>query len=408
METKNPLNILFFSPTVPYPAIDGGRIRVSNLVSRLCKTNKVTFLTFIALPSDEEGSDYLRQMGIDVIGVRLKHQSQGVAILKLLSGIIQRKPLTIAKYYSTDMLKTLKNLLESKDFHVIHFEMLHTGQYISKLDINKSNCSTFLGQQNIDSHIWNRLANTEKNPLKKMLFYSQYKAFKRYESRICDDFNACLCVSEQDKAILSSLCPRSNIAIIPNGVDLEYFAPVDVEEDEKSLVFTGSMDWHPNEDAVLYFCQNIFPIIKAEIPEIKFYIVGSNPTQRVLKLKNITGVFVTGSVEDVRPYIADSAVYVVPLRIGGGTRLKILQALAMQKAVVSTSIGCEGQELIPGEHLMVSDNSQEFARIVIQLLKDRNLRQNLGKNGRIFVQQKYDWDIIARDLDQFYRKYVFL
>ncbi|HGE72140.1 TPA: glycosyltransferase, partial [Candidatus Poribacteria bacterium] len=191
-----------------------------------------------------------------------------------------------------------------------------------------------------------------------------------------------------------------------NGVDTDYFKPMDMKEDESQIVFVGSMDWQPNEDAVLYFCDQIFPLIKSDIPNVKFYIVGSNPTERVLKLKNIDGVIVTGLVDDVRSYMSQSAVFVVPLRIGGGTRLKILQALAMKKAVVSTSIGCEGLGLKHNEHLLISDDPIEFAKSVTLLIKDRELRYGLGEKGRKLVEDQYDWKAISMKLDALYRKAI--
>ncbi len=168
-------------------------------------------------------------------------------------------------------------------------------------------------------------------------------------------------------------------------MDPYYFSPYDNEEDETKLVFTGSMDWQPNEDAVIYFSQEIFPLIRSELSNMKFLIVGSNPTSKVLSLSNIPGVYVTGLVDDVRPYIADASIYVVPLRIGGGTRLKILQALAMKKAVVSTSIGCEGIDVEPDKDLIVSDDPNDFASQVIMLSRNKDLRKRLGENGRSLI-----------------------
>jgi glycosyltransferase involved in cell wall biosynthesis len=266
--------------------------------------------------------------------------------------------------------------------------------------------ATILGEQNVDSSVWYRLARTEPNPLRKLIFYSQYRSFMGYESRICRYFDMCICVSAQDQKELASLCPGTAIEVVPNGVDPDYFRPGETEEDETRLVFTGSMDWHPNEDAVLYFCERIFPLIRAELPEIKFYIVGSNPTDRVLKLRGIEGVIVTGSVEDVRPYIASAAVYIVPLRIGGGTRLKILQALAMKKAVISTSIGCEGLDLQQDKHLLVADEPRQFAARTVQLIRDRSMRSRLGDDGKALVQERYDWDVIARKLELVYRRLI--
>ena len=226
-----------------------------------------------------------------------------------------------------------------------------------------------------------------------------------YESQVCGCFNMCVGVSAQDRERLVALCPGMAVEVVSNGVDLDYFKPGDAE-DEMSLVFTGSMDWHPNEDAVLYFCHHVLPLIRTEFPEIKFCIVGSNPSERVLGLQRLEGVVVTGSVEDVRPYISNAAVYVVPLRVGGGTRLKILQALAMRKAVVSTSIGCEGLDLQPEEHLLVADEPQQFAESTIRLVRDRSLRNRLSESGGALVREKYSWDVIVETLDLAYRRLI--
>ncbi|MFC1719019.1 glycosyltransferase family 4 protein [Candidatus Poribacteria bacterium] len=408
-ETMERINILFVSATVPYPAIDGGRIRVLNLVSRLCQIHKVTLLTFITSQVDEQGAEHLREMGLEVVGVKTldsRHRDRISGTLRsLLHSLVHKKPLTVAKYYSAEMVKALRHLLSSRRFHIIHFEMLHTGQFVSWLRAEgEDDYVTALGEQNIDSNVWHRLTQAEPNPLRKLIFYWQYRRFKSYESLMCRRFDMCVCVSVEDQEKLASICPGIKTEVIPNGVDLDYFKPGMVDQDRVNLVFTGSMDWQPNEDAVLYFCNRILPLIRAELPEIEFYIVGSNPSERVLRLRELKGVVVTGSVEDVRPYIADASVYVVPLRIGGGTRLKILQALAMQKAVVSTSIGCEGLDLQPDDHLLVADEPQQFAAHVIRLAKDRPFRDRLGRNGGVLVQKKYSWDIIVERLDLAYRR----
>ncbi len=417
-EAAERISILFVFPTVPYPATDGGKIRVLNLVSRLCRIHEVTLLTFITSPADEQGAGYLRQLGVEVVGVRAPddgrwHRASG--FLRTLSQVLfHGKPFTVGKYYSVEMLEALAELLVSRKFDIVHFEMLHVGQFLPDLGKktqksvihNISPYATVLGEQNIDSSVWHRLVKAEPNPLRKLIFFSQYRRFADYESRICYLFNMCLCVSMQDQAKLASLCPGIKIEVIPNGVDLDYFQQDATEEDEISLVFTGSMDWYPNEDAVLYFCDHIFPLIKAQLPTVKFHIVGSKPTERVLKLQKMQGIFVTGSVEDIRPYIANAAVYVVPLRIGGGTRLKILQALAMRKAVVSTSVGCEGLDLQPDKHLLISDEPQRFAAGAVRLMKDSSMRRRLGDNGRKLVQERYDWNVIVRKLDLAYMRSI--
>lgn len=403
MEKK--LNILFVSATIPYPAIDGGRIRVLSLVQNLSRYNNITFLTYNSSDKDEQNIKYLRDIGINILDVKFNYNKTLSNIMAISRQVFKGKPFTTAKYYSNNMVKKINELLKDNSFDILHLEMLHTGQYITEIQ-NRHNTKIFLGQQNIDSLIWQRLFRTEQNPFKKLLLNWQYNRFLNLEKNLCPKFDVCICVSAEDANRLKSISPHAKTDVIPNGVDTDYFKPMDTKEDESQIVFVGSMDWQPNEDAVLYFCDQIFPLIKSDIPNVKFYIVGSNPTERVLKLKNIDGVIVTGLVDDVRSYMSQSAVFVVPLRIGGGTRLKILQALAMKKAVVSTSIGCEGLGLKHNEHLLISDDPIEFAKSVILLIKDRELRHGLGEKGRKLVEDQYDWKAISMKLDALYRKAI--
>ncbi|MFQ6041174.1 MAG: glycosyltransferase family 4 protein [Candidatus Poribacteria bacterium] len=394
------MNILFISATVPYPATDGGRIRVLNLLKRVAKSNNVTFLALETLPTDRKGIEYLRNLGVEThlseCGIR--NSEFGMRIIAC--AISRKRPLTVAKYYVTAMESAIKQLIQSQMFDVIHFEMLHTGQYLQALPDLRA--PTLLSLQNIDSAIWRRLARQTGNPLKKLIFWMQYRSFRRYEQLMAKKFSACACVSEEDKNLLADLCPGISIEVIPNGVDVESYQPDHSLTEASTIVYTGSMDWLPNEDAALYFHERIFPLIEAQIPDVKFYIVGQNPTERVKQLSQRDKVIVTGMVDDVKPYIAKASVYVVPLRIGGGTRLKILEALAMEKAVVSTTIGCEGLQLTPGRDIFIADEPEKFARLVIQLTKDEKFRRRLGKSGRRQVEEKYDWRSIGKQLNELY------
>ena len=203
-ETKGRINILFVSATMPYPAIDGGRIRVLNLVSRLCQIYKVTLLTFITSPSDEQGAEYLRELGLEVVGVRTLNSRRRDQISRTLRSLLQSfvhgKPLTVAKYHSVEMVRALKRLLSSRRFDIVHFEMLHMGQFLSDLRSESDDgYATVLGEQNVDSDVWRRLIQAEPNPLRKLFFYSQYRRFASYESRMCRRFDTCVCVSAEDQ-----------------------------------------------------------------------------------------------------------------------------------------------------------------------------------------------------------------
>ena len=188
---------------------------------------------------------------------------------------------------------------------------------------------------------------------------------------------------------------------MPNGVDCSYFTPSKNGMKPHSLVFTGSMDWEPNNDAIFYFIKHIYPLIKKKVQEISFTIVGRDPSDALIKLASKDkSIELTGRVDDVRPYIANSCLYIVPLRIGGGTRLKILEAMAMGKTVISTSIGAEGLEVTSEENIILADEPQVFAKRALELFENNNLRKNIESSGRKLTEQKYSWDIIADKLGE--------
>jgi glycosyltransferase involved in cell wall biosynthesis len=209
-----------------------------------------------------------------------------------------------------------------------------------------------------------------------------------------------IAVSEDDRLRLESIAPGIRATSIPTGVDTKYFAPTPNRERPGRLVFSGSMDWHPNEDAVLYFADAILPRIRAEVPDAALTVVGRNPTARLREVAERAGIHVTGTVDDVRPSIDEAAVYVVPLRAGGGTRLKIFEALAMAKPVVSTTVGAEGLALESGRHFVAADDPETFAGAVVSLLRDPARRRALGTAGRDLVETYYSWPTIARQFEE--------
>lgn len=359
-------------------------------------------LTFVALKTkktDPKGIEYLQCLGIDA------HLVEDVIDKPkfLYRAVFHRKPLTVTKYYSDSLVRKLLSLVQKSSFDIIHFEMLHAGQYLDDLP---EGIPTLLSLQNIDSMVWSRLGEYSRSRIQKIGYRYQARVFSRYEKEICPKFSTVTCVSEIDENILSKACPQASIDLVPNGVDIELYKPKYEQEKKETLVFTGSMDWLPNEDAAVYFTQHLFPLIKQNIKGLKFQIVGSNPTERVLELGKQQDVIVTGRVEDIKPYIAQATVYVAPLRIGGGTRLKILEALAMGKAVVSTSVGAEGLSLSDGKNIFIADEPEAFAEIVTRLIKYHNLRRQIGITGRKFVEEKYSWNRVGKKLKKVYERTV--
>lgn len=400
-----PKNILFVTPRLPYPADTGAKIRTFNLLKAVSRENQVSLLSF-CFEKNGKAEDEFKALRIDLYLVKAKESFKPQKIFGAL-------PLSIEKYLSEEMKNELKRLLTITEFDLVHFDHLHMGQYRDCID----GLPCVLDEHNVESVILNRCAEIEKNPIKRTLFMFQAKKMASFEAGLVNNFSKCLVVSESDKQKLYELSGRkANIEVITNGVDIEYFSQTfrdsplrgqSFSSDEEALVFTGSMDWLPNSDAVLYFCKTILPLIWEKNDKVKFYIVGKNPTNDVksLGIKD-QRIIVTGQVPDVRPYMARAKIFVVPMRIGGGTRLKILEAMSMGKAVVSTSIGAEGIDCTDGINIMLKDSPGDFAESVLILLEDDHRKESLGKSGRELVCQNYDWRIIGERLSQIYREVV--
>ncbi len=249
---------------------------------------------------------------------------------------------------------------------------------------------------NVEYMILKRLAAIQDNPIKRALLGIEWRKMRGYEAEVCRHAKLTVAVSPQDRALHSADAQGAAIFDVPTGVDTGYFKANGTPEDPVEVVFTGSMDWHPNEDAIRHFIDEILPAVRREVPRVGVTIVGRNPSDDLRRAAKAAGVRVTGTVDDVRPYIDAAAVYVVPLRIGGGTRLKIFEALSMGKAVVSTTVGVEGLPLAPGEHYLRADDPQSFASAVVSLLRDPEHRRALGDAGQRLTHERYGWPQVAR------------
>jgi glycosyltransferase involved in cell wall biosynthesis len=254
---------------------------------------------------------------------------------------------------------------------------------------------------NVEADIWRRHAERAAHPAARVLLRQQWQRMLRFERATVSRFDLVLAVSNTDGATLQSLygsALRAPVVTVATGVDTAFFAPRTAAP-AKNLVFTGSMDWLPNEDAMTHFCHEVLPLIRTNEPDVTLSIVGRAPTPPVKRLAEIPGVEVTGRVDDVRDYIARGAVYIVPIRIGGGTRLKIFEAMAMGKAVVSTTIGAEGLPVINGEHVAIADGPQPFADAVLGLLRHPARRVHLERAARQLVVDRYDWSAVSQQLE---------
>jgi polysaccharide biosynthesis protein PslH len=258
-------------------------------------------------------------------------------------------------------------------------------------------CPAVLFQHNVEATIWKRHFEVQTHRVKKGFFFNQWQKMQRFEAETCRRFDSVIAVSKDDAEAMQRDYGIAEVFDVPTGVDTDFFQPAGREAVvPNSLVFTGSMDWLPNEDAIRYFTQEVLPLLKARIPDVSLTVVGRNPHPALVELsRNEPAVIVTGRVADVRPYMERGAAYVVPLRIGGGTRLKIYEAMAMEKPIISTTVGAEGLPLRNGVELLLADGAEAFADAVVRVLSDATLARRLGQQAAATVREQFGWTTVA-------------
>lgn len=384
-------SILFLAPRVPLPADTGAKIRTLNLLRQLRRGVQPHLVCPTSDSRDAEGATLLRRQGFDVTLVPVLPGQ-----LAYWNGLVPgRPPIAIAKYASRRLGRTLCELARARAYAGVHCDHLHMAQYQPELP----GLSWVLDEHNVEHVILERLAQLQGNPVRRWLVSDQARRMRRFEHWAVGRASKVLTVSANDAVTLARLGTSTAIEVVPNGVDTSYFSESPSETTSADLVFTGSMDWWPNEDAATYFAHEVLPLIRRTCPQVRFVIVGRAPSARLRRLaKRDDAILVTGAVDDVRPYLSSAAAVVVPIRLGGGTRLKILEAMAMGRAVVSTTVGAEGINCRHGEQIAIADTASDFASATLGLLADRQTGVRLGRAARRFVVEQYDWDLVGRKL----------
>ena len=387
-----------------WPATTGGRVRSLNTISELARSHQVTVITTHGQGDDPDGLKQQLAHCERVISVPYAVPKRGSAAFaaSVAGSWFSHYPVDLWKWRVRDVRREVRAALGKVDTDLIVADFLFAAVNVGMT----GDVPVLLFEHNVEYLIWQRLAHLESNPWKRALFEMEWRKVRACEADACRRADLTIAVSDDDKERLAELGAGIRAASIPTGVDTEYFKPCGAAEVPARLVFSGSMDWHPNEDAVCYFVDTILPRIRAEAPAASFTIVGRNPGARVRELAAQPGVIVTGTIDDVRPSIGEASVYVVPLRAGSGTRIKIFEALAMGKAVVSTTVGAEGLALESGRHFVAADTPHDFATAVIRLLRDPARRQALGDEGRALVEANYSWAMVARQFEEHCEKVI--
>jgi sugar transferase (PEP-CTERM/EpsH1 system associated) len=391
------MKILWIKAGGLVPFDTGGKIRSYQILRGLADDHEVTFFTFYAAHANDAHGDLARVFAhVECIPLPLPARSGVAETLHYARHIVSPLPYTMAKYYHPEVRTRLNRLVQSRDYDVIVCDFIYPAG-ILPWDLP---CPKVLFTHNVEALIWKRHFQVAANPVWKAICWREYRKMARAERTYLQKSDHVLAVSATDRDFFARYVDPARISVIPTGVDLEYFSPAPDEEREDAIVFTGSMDWMANEDGVRFFVRDILPRIRREVPGATFWVVGRNPSTRVQALDNReAGVRVTGTVDDIRPYLNRGSVYVVPLRVGSGTRLKIFEAMATGKAIVSTTIGAEGLPVKHQENILLADDPHDFAGQVISLLRDCGRRRALGRASRQLVEERYSWKAAARQCE---------
>lgn len=387
------MQILIVSKCVPYPPSFGGAARVYHLARVLARDHGVSLLCY-GSAAEREHVATLAARSIEVQTVPPPPGARWRRLYQARS--LVGRPFHYYNFYSGAMTRALHATLARRRFDVVQIEFSEMAYHpVPPGPIR------ILDEHNVEFLLLDRVWRQERKPLRRLYGRVHARKFRPDELAACRRMNAVLTTSDKDRSVLRAEGIDVPMHVIPNGVDVEFFTPDQAPVQRPRLLFTGAINYVPNTDAVIHFCRDILPAVRTAVPEVSFAIVGRDPPGRVRRLTG-PSVVVTGTVPDVRPWMREATVFVVPLRSGSGTRLKILEALASGCAVVSTSIGCEGLDVTHGEDILIADTPAEFAQAVVRSLRDPELRARLGARGRTLVERQYRWDAIGGTLSALY------
>lgn len=390
------MKILLVCPKVPYPATDGGRIAIYEPLRRLAaRGHQITLLA--PTPQQADAADLAeleRSCRLELVPIDTRNR-----LLPAAFNLLSPLPYTIAKYDARPLRERLRTLLAAEQHDLVQIENLHMAAY--QAIATEYGVPVVLRQQNVESQLAERYAHTQRG-LRRLYARIHAAKLRRYEADVCAYMDACLAITPEDSERLRALNPQIQVATVPAGVDLDDFQPQPASEEPGAIVSVAAMDWPPNADAMFWFTEQILPLIRQTHPAAHLYVVGKNPSAKIQALARMKNVTVTGFVDDVRTYLAKGAVFIVPLRSGGGMRVKILQAMAMEKAIVSTTIGAEGIAAQDNQAICLADTPAAFATGVSRLLADTPLRQRIARNARQLVTSHYSWDQTVNRMEQIY------
>lgn len=396
------MNILLLSPWLPWPPFDGARIRILETLRYLARRHCVSLVTTVRRSEEVPNISELNGFCERIITAILSDQTS-VVLRRLSTGLVRGRPLIESFHYDSHLAKQVNRLTSQYAYDIIHIEFPFLAPYLRAVS-PRSRARKVLSMHNIESIRFERELQYSSPTARWFLIRCNRFFFKSWEKKALREFDGITAVSDRERVWIQQYALAAKVELVPNGVDTAYFQPTPTSKGVRSVVFTGLMEHPPNVDAVTWFCDKIFPVLRRKLPDLCFKIVGRKPHPKVLELGKRQGVHVTGEVADIRPYIAESLALVVPLRSGGGTRLKILEAMAMGCPVISTTLGAEGLEVTAGRNVLIADTTDQFISQILTLLASPEMANEIAKAGRNLVVEKYDWRLCLSRLEHLYDK----
>jgi glycosyltransferase involved in cell wall biosynthesis len=394
------MKVLLLTQVLPYPPDSGPKVKTWNVLKYLAQHHDVTLVSFVRGDQSEE----VRHLATYCEAVHTVPIQRGALRDAWYMGrsLLANQAFLMVRDDRAAMRRLIDHLVAGQAFDIVHADQLNMAQYAARVP----GARKVLDAHNALWVLYKRLWQTMGSGPKKWLLGRDWRLLKRYEGDICRQFEVLLAVSQEDKVALEEAAGQSlDFTVIPIAIDADEVAQVDRHEQADHILHIGTMFWPPNIDGILWFLNEVLPLIRAQRPNIVFDVVGAKPPPEIVAFgQNGSGVNVTGYVDDPAPYLKNAGVMVVPLRAGGGMRVKILNALAQGLPMVSTTIGCEGIDVEADRHLLVADTPAEFAQATLRLLEDKQFAAELGRNGRQLIQATYDYRAACRPIDAAYQR----
>lgn len=393
------MKILIITPRIPYPPFRGDKLKIFNISKNLLKKNEVKVLTFINKKSDLNDVNELKKIGIDIEVIKLPIIQSYLTTAKSLFTL---NPLQVAYYYSRKMHSRIEDITSKEKFDVIYFHLISSAQYLKSVK-NKSALKVIDFTDAVSLYL-SRFVKVVKNPITKLVFYYEYKTISRYE-KIAQNFDTLFICSHNDKKILLEKKAHHNIQIMLNGFDPETFKKEKIEPEEGRIIFSGNMPYFPNRDAVLYFINEVFPIVLKKKPNAKFYVVGQQPPKEILALQS-ENIIVTGFVQDIRKEYLLSQINVAPIRFGAGTLNKIIESLALGIPTVATSLSIQGFPEEIKKYIFTADAPEAFANEIIKIFDDPSIRNEVMREASEKVFNLLSWENIVEDFEKYLKERI--